>query len=191
MFSSQLPKRNSVSIFPASRSTTRTRRACGSISRRTSRRASVASVARQSYFVACSAGQCCHPAQGDPPTCRWRTRRERRFRCCGTSARDRPSLPVMQWASANRSSLSSSRGSRCDRRERKTRHWCHPRGKAFVRAIRNPNACAPVAKNRQCPIRTERRLCRRNSAQRKMAFSVRACCVARFQRAGRRILHQR
>ncbi len=50
MFSSQLPKRNSVSIFPASRSTTRTRRACGSVSRRTSRREPVESVASPVAF---------------------------------------------------------------------------------------------------------------------------------------------
>ena len=57
MFSSQLPKRNSVSIFPASRSTTRTRRACGSVSSRTSCRESVESVESPRRFVACSAKQ--------------------------------------------------------------------------------------------------------------------------------------
>ena len=190
MFSSQLPKRNSVSIFPASRSTTRTSRAWGSVSRRTSRRESVESAESPAPFRGIHRKTVSPTCNGRPSGFPPAAEAGAAISMFRQSVKDRPSLPARQWACANQNFPSFSRGSRCDPRARKTKHSRRQRGKAFVPAIRSPSACALVVKRRQCPIRIGLRLCHRNTARKKWLL-VYGHAGTGIPKHGQRTLHQR
>src|SRR5580704_9940913 len=67
---------------------------------------------------------------------------------------------------ANLNSRQPLRGWPCGRLECRTKHWGHPRGRAFLPAIRTPTASAPASKNRLFRIPRKRLRCRRNTSRR-------------------------